>query len=289
MPALYRCLTLWPQALACQLGEVCSSVYTQQFWCSQIQYDMSVALALCKAELRQCHAGSMLAIGMALAVLLLVLEGVLDTSGWVLGLFGISPGRCLGPEKEACLAGPCTGTPAVQITYVIFYTKGADACCAVAVQLSVPANIVTIITSLILFKLAQVAIVYAASGIRRLTASMRRSLGAPRTASSTTAGEGDSEIPTAGTRCASPLHALIVCSCVHIVTTQRDMVSQPLKCWSNGADLTASTPRWKTRAPTLPRRSTVCGRPTATPLRCCPRTAPRARSCAAASRACSGW
>jgi len=82
-------------------------------------------------------------------------------------------------------------------------TGGADIACVTAVQISVPANIVTIISSLLLFKLAQVAIVYAAVGVRKAAASARRYWGVQRPSGTSTAGEGDSEIPTAGIRSGS--------------------------------------------------------------------------------------
>ena len=155
-----------------------------------------------------CLAGSMLATGMAIAVLLLVLEGVLDTGGWVLGLFGISPGGCLTLEKEAGLISASLLCKMYQLRSQYATQQGADACCDIAVQLSVPANMVTVVTSLLLFKLAQVAIVYAAAGVRWANASVRRNWGAKR-ATSTPAGEGDQDIPTAGTRygsCAAPAY-----------------------------------------------------------------------------------
>ncbi len=146
---------------------------------------------------------------MAVAVLLLVLEGVLDSSGWVLRLFGVSPGKLYTLTVKL----DCTSNDRQQGEYwvLVLSIKSADRGCDVAVQLSIPTNIVTIITSLLLFKLAQVAIVYAAAGVRQANASVRRQWGA-QGATGTSTRDGELDIPTAGTRCATctvpagPLH-----------------------------------------------------------------------------------
>ncbi len=74
-------------------------------------------------------------------------------------------------------------------------------------QISAPANILTVMISLVLFKLAQVAFVYAAAAIGQGVSLMRNHYPSARRPTTTPAGEGDSEIPTAGTRFALSLLA----------------------------------------------------------------------------------
>lgn len=100
MLVLYKHLTHWLSALACPLGEVCCYAHTRDPIRASCGEKLVSALAWSEAQLWQCPAGSMLATGMAVAVLLLVLEGVLDSSGWVLGLFSLSPGRLPTLEKK---------------------------------------------------------------------------------------------------------------------------------------------------------------------------------------------
>lgn len=167
----------------------------------------------------------------------------------------------------------------------------ADEILVAAVQISAPANILTVMMSLALFKLAQVAFVYAAAAIRQGASLVRGYYPSARRPTTTPAREGDSEIPTAGTRC-----ALSLPSCE--VLTRSHPPSMSLHCLSRhtpipddgelslGAGLMASMRRWRMQAQTSQPPKTICGRRT-TPQRASSyhRTAAPGRSCAAACAA----
>ena len=73
------------------------------------------------------------------------------------------------------------------------------ALCIPAVQISAPANLFTIVISLALIKLAQVAIQYAAVALSHAAALIQRRRGARRSGRGT-AGDTDAEVPVKGTR-----------------------------------------------------------------------------------------
>ena len=167
----------------------------------------------------------------------------------------------------------------------------ADEIVVAAVQISAPANILTVMMSLALFKLAQVAFVYAAAAIGQGASLVRGYYPSARRATTTTAGEGDSEIPTAGTRCPLSLPSCKVLMQSHPTGMSLHCLSQhaPISDDSQlslSAGLMASMRRWRMQAQTLQPPKMICGRRTTLQqASSCHRTAAPARSCAAACAA----